>query len=715
MPQANGLQFTAVVGGLSHDLFSVVGFELFEGLSCLFHGRLELASPDSGVGAADVLEQSVVLTVWQDGQPLRRFQGVVSGFAVLGTGHHRTRYEVVMEPPMWRLGLMHNSRIFQSLSPDQIIRTLLEERGIVDVGFDLRRPAAEREYCVQYRESDLAFVERLAAEEGWHYRPGYESDGPALVFADHHGNGATLPDVLLNPAAGASHGQPRVFRFSQTHRVRPASVVLKDYTFRNPAYALMHERQSDGDRANGQRPDYQHFDYPGRFKRDASGEVFTAARLEAMRNDANTAEGAGNRPDFAPGARLTLTSVAGEEVASAWLLTHVRHIGTQPQALEEEGGEGMTAYHNEFAAVPAGDGWRPRLSRKRRPVMDGPQVAVVIGPPGEEIHCDEYGSVMVRFPWDRRLGAAGTTSAMNEDLGSAWLRVSQDWAGGQYGLLALPRVGHEVIVSFLDGDPDQPLITGRTYHGVNRPPYPLPEHKTRTVLKTSTHKGEGSNELRFEDEGGQEQIFIHAQNDLDLLTEHNRTEVIRGDSHCTVANHQFSHVHGAEHRTTNGEHRMAIGADCSQVIAGSYHQKNATTTASEAGTEIHHKAGAKVVLDAGVELTIAGGGSFIKLDPSGVTLSGPGIRINSGGSAGSGRRQSALVAGLPQGVEEVKSGSSMTVGLANVGQREAAQPDEAKWSPLPDAERKLIVDVIGGDVERQAVTIVDGSIAEGSA
>ncbi len=382
MPQANGLQFTAVVGGLSHDLFSVVGFELFEGLSCLFRGRLELASPDSGVGAADVLEQSVALTVWQDGQPLRRFQGVVSGFAVMGTGHRRTRYEVVMEPPLWRLALMHNSRIFQSRTPEQIVRTLLEERGIVDVGFDLRRPAAEREYCVQYRESDLAFVARLAAEEGWYYRLSHEGDGPALVFADHHGNAPTLADAVHNPAAGASHGQPRVFRFSQTHRVRPASVVLKDYSFRNPAYALMHERQSDGDRANGQRPDYQHFDYPGRFKRDASGEVFTSARLEAMRNDANTAEGAGNRPDFAPGARLTLTSVAGEEVASAWLLTHVRHIGTQHQALEEEGGEGMTAYHNEFAAVPAGDGWRPRLSRKRRPVMDGPQVAIVIGPRG---------------------------------------------------------------------------------------------------------------------------------------------------------------------------------------------------------------------------------------------------------------------------------------------------------------------------------------------
>uniref|UniRef100_UPI0035629D35 type VI secretion system Vgr family protein n=1 Tax=Marinobacter sp. TaxID=50741 RepID=UPI0035629D35 len=222
---------------------------------------------------------------------------------------------------------------------------------------------------------------------------------------------------------------------------------------------------------------------------------------------------------------------------------------------------------------------------------------------------------------------------------SAWLRVSQGWAGGQYGFMALPRIGHEVIVSFLDGDPDQPIITGRTYHATNAPPYALPEHKTRTTLKTQTHKGEGSNELRFEDEADQEQIYIHAQKDLDLLTENNRTETIKNDSHRTVENNSFSHIKGNDHCTVDGEKRESVGGDFSQNIGGTLHQKSGKGTLSEAGTEVHHKAGAKVVLDAGAELTISAGSSLLKLDPSGITLAGPGIRINSGGSPGSGAGQ----------------------------------------------------------------------------
>ena len=170
MPQASGLQFTVRVGELLSDVFSVVGFTLTEALSELFHGRLELASTDPAIGAVDVLEQSVDLVIWQNGVPLRRFTGVVSEFARGDTGHRRTRYELVVQPPMWRLGLMHNSRIFQTQRPDAIARTLLEERGIVDSVFELKRESAEREYCVQHRESDLNFLARLAAEEGWHFR-----------------------------------------------------------------------------------------------------------------------------------------------------------------------------------------------------------------------------------------------------------------------------------------------------------------------------------------------------------------------------------------------------------------------------------------------------------------------------------------------------------------------------------------------------------------
>ena len=641
MPQANGLQFTARVGEFSSDVFSVVGFALTEALSELFHGRLQLASTDPAIGAADVLEQPVELMVWQDGEPLRRFTGVVSEFVRGDSGHRRTRYELVIQPPLWRLGLMHNSRIFQKQQPDAIVRTLLEERGIVDSVFELKREPAEREYCVQHRESDLSFLERLAAEEGWHYRYQHGAvDGSAsagLIVADHHGDAPFLAPVGYNASAGGSHRQLSVFRFRYQERVRAASVALKDYTFKNPAYGLMHEQ---GASAPNHRDDYQHFDYPGRFKADASGQPFTQAKLDALRNDASTAQGESNRPDFAPGAKVELTEHDQPYLNREWLLTAVTHQGQQPQALEEEGGSEPTTYHNSFSAIPANLTWRPQCVH--RPIMDGPQIAIVTGPDGEEIHCDEHGRVKVRFPWDRY--------SQNDEHSSAWVRVSQGWAGGQYGFMALPRIGHEVIVSFLDGDPDQPIITGRAYHATNKPPYSLPEHKTRTTLKTQTHKGEGSNELRFEDEVDKEQIYLHAQKDLDLLTEHNRTDVIRNDSHLTVDSNRFERVGGNGHCTVEGEGRERIGGDFSHTVGGSHHSRQGQAQLIEAGREIHHKAGMKIVIEAGAEVTLQAGGSFVKVDPSGVTVSGPLVRMNSGGAPSQGASASPQSPEAPQAV-----------------------------------------------------------------
>ncbi|MEH6357269.1 MAG: type VI secretion system tip protein TssI/VgrG [Marinobacter sp.] len=665
MPQANGLQFTARIGDLPSELFSVVGFTLTERLSELFYGCLELSSTDANVDASDVLEQSVDLVVWQDGTPLRRFTGLVSEFARGDSGHRRTRYEFIIQPPLWRLELMHNSRIFQTQTTDTIVRTLLEERALVNTMFDLKRAPQIREYCVQHRESDLAFVERLGAEEGWHYRYQHGSvdgnDQPGLIIADHHGDAPRLETAEYNGKAGGSTKRPAVFRFRHEERVCVASVAMKDYTFKNPAYGQMHEQSAA---CPNQRPDYQHFDDPGRFKADASGQPFTGARLDALRNDASTADGESNRADFTCGAKVALIEHDNPHLNRDWLLTAVTHTGKQPQALQEEAGSEPTTYHNAFSAVPADKIWRPLPTHWPR--MGGPQIAIVTGPEGEEIHCDEFGRVKVRFPWDRY--------SENNEHSSAWLRVSQGWAGGQYGFMAIPRIGNEVIVSFLDGDPDQPIITGRTYHATNTPPYALPEHKTRTTLKTRTHKGEGSNELRFEDEAEKEQIYVHAQKDLNLLTENNRKEVINNDSHLTVENDRFNHVKGNEHITVGGEKRQSVGGDSSKNMGGTFHQQSASATLSEAGTEVHQKAGSKVVIDAGVEITLAAGGSFLKLDPSGVTLSGPGIRINSGGSPGSGSGQGILVPGMPQGIDGDQPNMSAQAALDEVEQRENARP-----------------------------------------
>ncbi|MGP4845374.1 type VI secretion system Vgr family protein, partial [Marinobacter sp. 1Y8] len=654
MPQPTGLQFTARLGSLPEDTFAVVEFELTESLSDLFHLTLDLASAFDDLAVTDVLDQDAELVVWQDGEVLRRFHGVVSTFSRGDTGHRRTQYSAIIQPAFWRLGLMHNSRIFQQQTTETVIQTLLDERGVVDRTLNLKRPSEEREYCVQHRESDLAFATRLAAEEGWHYRFEHRQGGHTLILADHHREAPELPEAGYNVTAGGSSRQPAVLSFNPQDTVSVASVAMKDYTFKNPAYALMHET-SGADLPH--RDDYQHYDYPGRFKQDASGQPFTEATLDSLRNQSRTASGTSNRADFTAGAKFVLSEHSAQSLNRDWLITTVRHTGKQPQALEEDGGSGSTTYNNRFSVIPADRTWRPQLNDSQRPRMDGPQVAIVTGPPGEEIHCDAHGRVKVRFPWDRY--------SKNDDNSSAWLRVSQGWAGGSYGFMALPRIGHEVIVSFLDGDPDQPIITGRTYHATNTPPYELPAHKTRTTLKTQTHKGEGSNELRFEDEADKEQIYVHAQKDLDLLTENDRTEVIHHNSHLTVDNDRVSHIKANDHTTVDGEKREKTGKDFSFDVTGTVHIKAGTAWLSDSGQELHIKAGQKAVIEAGAEITLKAGGSFVKIDPSGVALSGPAINLNAGGSAGSGSGQVVQVPGMPQLVEAV-SGAIAPAELAEV-------------------------------------------------
>ncbi|EKG78833.1 hypothetical protein VCCP1040_2953, partial [Vibrio cholerae CP1040(13)] len=242
-------------------------------------------------------------------------------------------------------------------------------------------------------------------------------------------------------------------------------------------------------------------------------------------------------------------------------------------------------------------------------------IATVVGPQGEEIYCDNFGRVKVHFPWDRY-------SSSNEKS-SCWVRVAQEWAGSQYGSMAIPRVGHEVIVSFLNGDPDQPIITGRTYHATNTAPYALPDHKTKTVLRTETHQGQGYNELSFEDQAGSEQILLHAQKDWDALIEHDHTEVIRHDQHLTVDNDRFTRIQRNQHLTVEGEVRSKIALDSSHEVGASLQHKVGQRIAVEAGKEISLKSGAKIVVEAGAELTLKAGGSFVKVDAGGVHLVGP--------------------------------------------------------------------------------------------
>ncbi|WP_328716267.1 type VI secretion system tip protein VgrG [Halomonas elongata] len=637
-----GLQFTLSLTGAGEADLAVVDFTHEEALSSPFHLHVRFASRAVDLSPEALLDRPASLTVWQDGVAQRRVHGIVAEFGRGDRGHRRSHYEVVIRPSLWRLSLRQNSRIFQRVSPLTILNTLCEERGLTDVAFAVTREPAEREYCVQYRETDLAFVERLAAEEGLFYFHEFE-DGDLgahrLVFADDPQVLTGLGERPYHHRAGGTAPQRHLRRLTQTARVRPARAQLKDYSFKRPAYAQLHERQGDGLEQHSQRGDYEHYDYPGRYKADASGQAFTRHRLEHLRHDALTLAGESDLPELAPGTRFTLADHDVSELNRGWQVVKVVHAGEQPQALGEDAAQadGMTRYHNTLTLTPDDTAWRPAPEPKPR--VDGPQVAFVVGPEGEEIHCDAHGRVRCQFPWDRY--------AEPNETASAWLRVSQGWAGGGYGMMAIPRIGHEVIVSFLEGDPDQPIITGRTYHAVNTPPYELPAHKTRTVLRTQTHQGEGFNELRFEDQHDQEQIWVHAQKDLELLTENDRTEEIRRDSHLAVKRDRVSELDRDDHLTVHGERRTQIDGDDHLNVGQTRHEKIGRAQLVEAGSEVHHKAGMKVVVEAGAEITLKAGGSFLKLDPSGVTINGPSVKINSGGSPGSGTGQGAQAPVLP--------------------------------------------------------------------
>ncbi|GIB02094.1 type VI secretion protein VgrG protein [Vibrio cholerae] len=646
------LQFQLKVDGLEDESLVVRGFEGQESLSdsvwrsepCYgFRYQVDLASALSNLTAEQFVDQTAHLTILRDGQVVQQINGIVRQLSKGDTGHRHTFYSLTLVPALERLSLRSNSRIFQQQSVPEIISILLQEMGIEDYAFALKRECAQREFCVQYRETDLQFLHRIAAEEGLVYSHLHEAQKHTLLFTDSSDSQPKLAKpVPYNALAGGEINLPYVVDLQFKTTAQVSHTELKDYSFKKPAYGFTQRTQ--GKDIAYQQPNYEHFDAPGRYKDDASGKAFSQIRLEYLRRDALLADAKSDEPLLLAGVRFDLQDHLDLAMNRDWLVVQANHQGTQPQALQEEGGAGATTYSNQLKLIPAHITWRARPCAK--PQVDGPMIATVVGPQGEEIYCDNFGRVKVHFPWDRY-------SSSNEKS-SCWVRVAQEWAGSQYGSMAIPRVGHEVIVSFLNGDPDQPIITGRTYHATNTAPYALPDHKTKTVLRTETHQGQGYNELSFEDQAGSEQILLHAQKDWDALIEHDHTEVIRHDQHLTVDNDRFTRIQRNQHLTVEGEVRSKIALDSSHEVGASLQHKVGQRIAVEAGKEISLKSGAKIVVEAGAELTLKAGGSFVKVDAGGVHLVGPAINLNAGGSAGSGSAYGGQLAAAPRMLAQAK-------------------------------------------------------------
>ncbi|QTL39661.1 type VI secretion system tip protein TssI/VgrG [Xenorhabdus budapestensis] len=559
---SGGLLFTLTAGSLPPQTFVVTDFALTEGFSQPFQLNIGLASANPSIDFSTVLDHTATLTILQGETEQRSISGMVSSFEQGNTGLHQTTYQMIIRPDLWRTTLRQNSRIFQQRDIVTIVTTILKEHGIRDVVFSLRQPHPEREFCVQYQESDFTFIQRLSAEEGIFYFFECSNGRNTLVFADDAGSVPLGIELPYQPSEQSPTGDVSVSSITNRAQVRPAQVQLKDYTFKNPAWAAEFSQQMKED--NLQKLYYEHYDYPGRFKDEQHGAAFTRYRLEALRNDALIGHGNGYAIAIQPGRLFTLTNHPRGEWNQPWQVISASHTGYQPQALEQEISGSGTTLNSQFSFIRQTQTWRP--SPLPKPIVDGPQIAKVVGPAGEEIFCDQYGRVRLQFPWDRY--------GRSDDQSSCWIRVTHPWAGQGWGMLAIPRVGQEVVVDFLHGDPDQPIVIGRTYHASNIPPGGLPGSKTQMAFRSKTHKGEGYNQMLFEDAKGSEQLALHAQKDMNTIVlndmnttvlndrttqvKHDHTENIGNNQVISVRKDRIKEVTGEETSTIHGNRQVTV-------------------------------------------------------------------------------------------------------------------------------------------------------------
>jgi type VI secretion system secreted protein VgrG len=389
--------------------------------------------------------------------------------------------------------------------------------------------------------------------------------------------------------------EPHIYSFNYTEEILSGKVTLKDYNFKKPALNLKGEKTGD------KNTELEVYDYPGKFDEPGRGNNLAKVRLEEYQTVKKEGSGATTCTHFAAGFFFTMEEYPRDDFNKKYLITQHQISGSQPQVLEETAGEGGSRFSSSFECIPFEVPYRPdRVTPK--PVVEGSQTAIVVGPQGEEIYTNEHGQVKVQFHWDRE--------GQMDEKSSCWIRVSQLWAGRSWGAMYIPRIGQEVIVDFLEGDPDRPIITGRVYHGTNKPPYPLPAEKTKSTIKSDSSKGGGgSNEFRFEDKKGQEEVYLHGQKDWNILIENDKGQTVGHDETLSVGNNRTKTVGVDQSETIGSNKTINVGTNHTETIGSNM---SLTVGANETETVAIVKAlsiGAayQVSVGAAMDETIGGG------------------------------------------------------------------------------------------------------------
>ena len=473
----------------------------------------------------------------------------------------------------------------------------------------------------------------------------HEANKHTLVLANTASSYKPCPEqptARWDPEGSAPTEEDVVLSLQIECEFRTGKYALADYNFETPSTSLMAEVQTTQEAGGNGK--FEIYDYPGEYKKKAQGDKIAKIRIEEEEAQYVVIRGGSLCRAFTTGFRFDLEDYFRADMNQSYLLTQIQHAASIGEAYRSsEGGSGQIAYSNTFTAVPHKIPYRPtRLTPK--PIVQGPQTAVVVGKAGEEIWVDKYGRVKVQFYWDRE--------GKRDENSSCWVRVSQLWAGKNWGAMFIPRIGQEVIVEFMEGDPDQPIITGRVYNAEQTVPYPLPDEQTKSTIKTNSSKGgKGFNEIRFEDKKGDEQIFIHGEKNMDIRVVNDRFETIgkdgEGSRHLIVEKDKFEQVKNDRQEKITRDHIEEIGRDRNVTVKGkeaidvtgshSFTVKGDVIEVfkanhSEQTTGDYYLKASNIVIEAMSNITIKVGGTYIAIEASGIKICGPQVEIEGQGT-----------------------------------------------------------------------------------
>lgn len=563
-----------IVTPLGEDVLLFHGMHAREEVSRLSEFHLDLLSEKQDIKVDDILGKNVTVKLALPDDATRFFNGYVTRFSQRGKMGRYHRYVAEVRPWLWFLTRTADCRIFQEMTVPDILKKVFADHGMNDFKMELTGSYRKWVYCVQYRETDFNFVSRLMEEEGIYYYVRHTDGHNTLVLTDSTSSHTPSPGYeelrLIEPGPFVRAGVEHISSWEFTREIQPGVYVHDDYDLKRPSVDL----ETKKTHPRGYSPsDYEIYDYPGHYAQKGDGETYASVRIEELASQFETSQASTNARGVCVGTTFKLTDSPRDDQNREYLILSVS------QELQYAGYESLpsgneSSYSCHFVAMPTEQQFRPRRVTPK-PFVQGPQTAVVVGPSGDEIYVDDLGRVKVQFHWDRY--------GKKDENSSCWTRVSHPWAGKGWGAISTPRIGQEVIVDFLEGDPDQPIITGRVYNAEQVPPYALPANKTQSGMKSRSSK-DGSpanfNEIRFEDLKGSEQLFIHAEKNQDIEVENDETHWVGHDRTKTIDHDETVHVKHDRTETVDNNETITVHGNRTETV-----DKDETITVHKNRTE----------------------------------------------------------------------------------------------------------------------------------